>query len=161
MEELRPDVGLEGRRALLDQAQAEVDVAEQPSLGGLGERRGRPSSLRPADVVEQRRGAEQVGSETRVELAELAADRRHPDRVLEQAARVDVMPVHRRRELAERLRDRRVSDDRAHGRLQARMGDLAGEEVEEAFELVDVAPDGRRQRGGIVSSAGSIVRTSS
>ncbi len=61
------------------------------SLGRLGVRRGRPELLRPADVMEQRRNAEQVASETRVELGELAADRRHADRVLEQAARVGVV----------------------------------------------------------------------
>ena len=112
-------------------------MPEQPSLGRLGVRRGRPELLRPADVVEQRRGAEQIAAQTRMELGELAADRRHADRVLEQAARVRVVPVDRRRELSERLPNRLVSDDRAHGRLQPGVGDLAGEEVEEALELVE------------------------
>ena len=52
---------------------------------------------RPADVVEERRGEQEVGAQARVELRRLAAERRDADGVLEQAARVGVVAVGRRR----------------------------------------------------------------
>ena len=61
MEELGAGVGVERVRALLDQADAEVDVAEEAALGGLAEARARLELDRAADVVEERGGEEQVG----------------------------------------------------------------------------------------------------
>ena len=75
-----------------------------------------------------------------MELRRLAAERRDADGVLEQAAGVGVVVVGRRRiggEVARR-------EHGAHGRGEAGMRDLAGEELEEPLQLVGVAA----QRGG-------------
>ena len=80
-------------RALLDQAQAEVDVAEQPSLLGLLGTSGR-AELRDAPTSWRRAAASsRSAAQPRVKLRRLAADRCHADRVLEQPARVGVMAV--------------------------------------------------------------------
>ena len=68
-----------------------MDMAEQAALVGRPERRAAPELPDPADVVEQRRGEQQVGAQPRVQLRGLARQRRHADRVLEQAARVGVV----------------------------------------------------------------------
>ena len=97
VQELGADGGLERRGALFDQAQAEVHVPEQPPL--LGRAEGRPARELDgaSDVVQQRRRQQEVGAQPRMELGDLAADRRHADRVLEQASGVAVMPLDRRR----------------------------------------------------------------
>ena len=77
----------------LDQAQAEVDVAEEAPLLGLAERRAAAELDRAPDVVEQRRGEEEVVAEARMELRRLAAEGGDADGVLEQAAGVAVVPV--------------------------------------------------------------------
>ena len=72
--------------------------APPPSAGTsapAAARRVRPTSWRSAAA------SEQVGAEPRMELAELAADRRDADRVLEQAAGVDVVAVRRGRQRAQ------------------------------------------------------------
>ena len=106
--------------ALLDQAQAEVDVAEQAALLGRPERRPALELARAADVVEERGGEQQVGAQPRVELAGLAAERRDADRVLEQAARVGVVAVRRRRERAQCRPDLASPRNRADQRRAAR-----------------------------------------
>ena len=56
-----------------------MDVTEQPALLGRPERGPRPSSRDPADVVEERRGEQQVGAEPRVQLrVSRRASRRRP-----------------------------------------------------------------------------------
>src|SRR3954462_13695324 len=78
---------LGGSLELLEHPQSEVDVAEQAALLRRRED-GRPTELaRAADVVDESRGDQQVCAQPRMDLAELAAERRHADRVLEQAAR--------------------------------------------------------------------------
>src|SRR5439155_25892778 len=103
---------------------------------------------RGADVVQQGGGQDQVGAQPGVELAELAADRGYADRVLEQPARVDVVAVGRGRERTQPLPCLGVEDG-GDGRLQPRVGELCGEEVEEPVQLVRVAAHRRCQRGGI------------
>ena len=93
--------------ALLDQAQPEVDVAEQAALVGRRERRPAAELDRTPDVVDKRRREQQVGPEPRMELRRLAAERRDADRVLEQAAGVGVVVVGGRRE-TRRGRSRRA-----------------------------------------------------
>ena len=137
-------------------------MAEQPALGGLPESRAGLELDRAADVVQERGGEEQVGAEARMQLAELAADRRDADRVLEQAAGVVVVAVGGGGQRAEPAADLRVAEDAPDGRLQPGVRDLAGEELEEAVELVGVAAHRRREaRPGRSSGAGSIERTSS
>ena len=84
-------------RALLDQPEPEVHVTEQPPFGSRGEGRPRPELECAPDVVDERRGEQQVTAEPRVQLRRLPGERRDTDRVLEQAARIGVMVVCRRR----------------------------------------------------------------
>ena len=123
-------------------------MSEQAALVGRPEDRAAAELARPPDVVQERRREQQVGPQALVELRRLAADRGDPDRVLEQPAGVRVVAVGGRRQ-------------RAHGRARARVQrpldrgaqpgvrHLRGEELEEALELVGVATQRRRQRGGV------------
>src|ERR671934_2112554 len=109
-----------------------MDVAEKATLLRLSEDGPAAELERPADVVQERRREQQVGTEPRVELRRLAAERRHADGVLEQPACVRVMVLEGRGEVAQRPAGQDPLDDSA----QRRMRDLGGEELEEAFELV-------------------------
>ena len=91
VQQLRADSGLERRGALLDHAQAQMDVAEQAALLCRFEDRPSRQLSCAADVVEERRREKQVGAQPGMELRHLAADRRDADRVLEQAARIAVV----------------------------------------------------------------------
>ena len=139
-----------------------MDVAEEPSLGGRQEERPavelavRPTSCRSAAA------SEEVGAEARVELRGLPAERGHGDGVLEQAAGPGV--VRRRaspggRGAARGSRRRRRT--RPTSVPQARVGDLGGEELEEAVQLVEVPATPRERASPGSSSAGSSDRTSS
>ena len=68
-------------------------MAEQRSLGGRTKRGSAAELANPSDVVEERCREQEVGAEPRVQLCRLAAERRHADGVLEQAARVAVVAV--------------------------------------------------------------------
>jgi Protein of unknown function (DUF1015) len=130
---------------LLEQPQAEMDVAEQAPLLGRREH-GRPAQLTgTADVVDESSGEQQVGAQARMDLGELAAERADADRVLQQAAGVGVVTVRRCRIRAERRVGERARDDRA----QPFVVYLAAEELEEALELVRVAPQAGGQSRGI------------
>src|SRR4029453_8819593 len=87
--------------------------------------------------------------ETWMELGGLAAQRRDRDRVLEQPARVGVMGVGRRRQGAHALAEDSVSDQAIEPRGTTRMRDLGRKEVEEAVELLDLAPRLGDERGGV------------
>jgi hypothetical protein len=141
MQELRERGRIEVSAPLLDHAQSEVDVPEQPSLLGRAEGRPSPELADPADVVQERGGEQQVVPEPRVQLRGLAAERRDPDRVLEQAAGIAVMAVGAGGgQRAERPSHLGVADERAdHGR-QALVSDLRSQELEESVELVRVPP---------------------
>ena len=91
VQQLGARVRLDAGASLLDHAQAEVDVAEQPTLVGLPEGRAGGQLRDAADVVQQRRREQQVGAQPRMQLGRLATDRRHANRVLEQAARIGVV----------------------------------------------------------------------
>ena len=117
----------------------------------------RPSSLssnsRPvgelaglADVVEERRRHQQVGVEPRMELAELADQRPHGDRVLEQAAEVGVVAGAGAWGAAEVGGDRAARAGAArHRPQQGRVVDLARQVLEEALELLDRAIGGGQE----------------
>ena len=122
-------------------------MSEQAPLLGLPERRAAPELDGAPDVVEERRGEEEVVAQARVELRRLAAERRDADRVLEQAARRSRGGRPRRRREARGTRPAAPSSARTSATTAARPGvrDLAGEEVEEAVELVGVAAHRRRQ----------------
>ena len=91
VQQLGPYLGLKSRRALLDEAQAQVDVTEQPSFLGRAERRAALQLGGAADVVQQGRRQHEIGPQPRMQLRCLTAERRHADRVLEQPARVGVV----------------------------------------------------------------------
>src|SRR5512132_2501897 len=74
-----------------------------------------------------------------MELCDLTADRRDSDRVLEQPACVAVVTVDGRRQCPEPTSQRVAADEASHSRFQARVRDLAREELEKALELVSVA----------------------
>jgi hypothetical protein len=140
VQELREHGRIELSGTLLDHAEAEVDVSEQAALLRLTERRPASELTDPADVVEESRREEQVVAKPWVELCGLAAQRRDADRVLEQAARVSVMPVRAGGgESPIRRPNRRVPDERVDHRAEAFVRDLRREELEEAVQLVCVA----------------------
>jgi uncharacterized protein (DUF1015 family) len=145
VQELCSDGGLERRGALLDQAQAKVDVSEQPTLFGGAE--GRPTGEldRTSDVVEQRGGEQEIGAQARMELSDLAADRRHADRVLEEPSGVPVVAVDGRGQRPQAPSHGFVLDELRDGCTKALMRDLAGEELKEAIQLVGVAAERRRK----------------
>jgi hypothetical protein len=71
--------------------------------------------------------------------------------VLQQAARVAVVPLGARRgQRPEGAAHGRVPEDRPDQRRQAGMGELRGEELQEALELVGIAPERGRERRGIL-----------
>ena len=125
-------------------------MPEQAALGGLPEPRPGLELDRPADVVQERGGDDEVGAEPRVELAQLAADRRDADRVLEQPAGVGVVGVGRGRQRAEPPADLLVAEDALDDAAQAFVGDPVGEELEEAVELVRVAAHRGREAGRVL-----------
>ena len=94
-------VRLEPTRALLDQAQAQVDVAEEPPLRRRQEERPAVELAGAAGVVQERRGEQDVCSQAWVELRCLAAERRDSHRVLEQASGPRMMGLLGRRQDAE------------------------------------------------------------
>ena len=151
MEELGPDVVVEGLGPLLDQAKAQVDVAEELPLHGRQEERPAVELARPSGVVEERGCDEQVAPQASVELRGVAAERRDGDGVLEQAARVAVVSAGRGRKRAKSRAELRVADESGDERAECRLGDLVREELEEAVELIDVATRRRNERGGVGS----------
>jgi hypothetical protein len=85
-----------------------------------------------------------------MELRDLAGDGRHADRVLEESASVAVVAFDGRGQRAEPSSQLVVADEPSDCRSQARVRYLAGEELQEALELVTVAAQARRERFGIV-----------
>ena len=81
--------------------------------------------------------------------AELDRERRHGDRVLEQAAQVGVVAAARARRAAQRGAQGGVAEDVVQERPEGRVADLAGEVLEEAVELVEVAEGDGQERGRV------------
>jgi uncharacterized protein (DUF1015 family) len=146
VQELGENGRVEVSRVLLDHPQAEVDMPEEPTLVRRAERRSRSELANPADVVEERCGEHEIVPEPGMELRGLAAERRDPHGVLEEASRIPVVPVGtRRRERAKRFPDVRVPDEGVDDGREPFVGDLGREELDKAVELVSVAPQGRRE----------------
>src|SRR5262249_36384072 len=101
-----------------------------------------------ADVVQERGREEQVAAQALMQLSGLAADGRDADGGLQQSARVGVVRLGGRQP-SERPADRLGVEEAKDGRTQSRMRDLRREELEEAFELVRVPSDRRRELGGV------------
>jgi uncharacterized protein (DUF1015 family) len=158
VQELGENGRIEVTSALLDHPQPEMDVAQQSALVRRSERRPRTELADPPDVVQERSGQHDVVTQSRMELRRLPAERRHADRVLEEATRVAVVPVRGGGgKGAESLPDVRVAHERVDDGRKALVRDLGGEELEEAVELADIAPKGGRERGRI-SVLGSLDR---
>ena len=104
----------------------------QPDLGAVGE------LARPPEIVHQRGRQQQVLVQARVQLADLVGERRHRDRVLEQAAEVRVVPASRARR-APQLRPQATSPSSPSSkRPKTPVMHLAGQVLEEPVELVEV-----------------------
>ena len=93
VQQLGEDSRIEVASAFLDRPQAEVDVSEKPAFVRRPERRAWAELADPAEVVQERRGEDDVVAEPRMELGRLPAERCDPDRVLEEAARIPVVTV--------------------------------------------------------------------
>ena len=127
-----------------------MDVAQQSTLICRSERRSGPEFANPADVVQERSGQHDVVTQPRMKLRRLPAERRHADRVLEEATRIAVVPVRGcGGKGAERLPDVGIPNERVDDGGQPVVRDLGGEELEEAVELVGIAPKRGRERGRI------------
>ena len=124
-------------------------MAQQAAFVGRPEGGRWPELQRSPRIVEQGGGEEEITSQPRVELCRLAAERRHADRVLEQAAGVVVVLAGSRGKRAQAAPEPRVGEKAADDVAQAGVGELAGEELQEPLELVPVAPRGRREVGRI------------
>ena len=110
-----------GLGALLDQAQAQMDVAEQAPLG-RGSEGGAAGQLDgAADVVQERRSDQQIRAQAREQPCRLAADRGDTDGVLQQAARVVVVAVERGGQLAQQAAQALVVDEAADDGAQAEL----------------------------------------
>ena len=116
-------------------------MAEEAAFLGRREDRWPAELARPPNVVDEGGGEQQVAAEAGVDLGQLAAEGRYADRVLEQAARVRVMAVRRRRVRPQRRVGKRSRDDPPQ-LLVVHLGD---EELEEPLELVRVTPQPGRQ----------------
>jgi hypothetical protein len=115
---------------------------------------GRAQLARPAEVVQDRGRKQDVAVQPRVNLGRLAAQGGHGDRVLEEAARVVVVLSGRGGKGAKPLAERPLLQEPGDDPFELRVRDLAGEELEEAVELVGVAPEARRKAGGIRARRG-------
>ena len=150
VEQLGEHLGVELARALFDHPQPEVDVSQQPPLLRLPERGPIPELARPADVVQERRGEEEIEAQPRVQLGGLATERRHADGVLEEAAGVAVVPVRPGGgQCAERPPESGVASERVDEGGEPRVGDLRGEELEEPVELIGISAETRGEGGRI------------
>jgi uncharacterized protein (DUF1015 family) len=150
VKQLRLHRWIEVGGALLDHAQPEVDVPQQPPLLGLAKDGAAPQFAHAADVVQQRRRKEQVDAQPWMELRRLAAEGRHSDRVFEQPSRVAVVAVDPGcREVPVALADRSILEQRPDDGRKGWVCDLRREELEEAVQLVGVPSQARSQARGI------------
>ena len=124
-------------------------MAEQPPLLGDPELGAVGELAQLADVVEQRRRHQQVGVEPRMQLADLAHQRRHGDRVLDQAADIGVVAGAGAGRAAELGGDRLGEEHPLDHLAQRRVVDLARQVLEEALELLGVAIGGGQELGRV------------
>ena len=90
--EREPALGIErGRGVVGDQAQPELDVAQQLPLAAAPDLRAVGELAGLAEVVDDRRAQQQVAVQARVQRAELERHRGDRDGVLEQAAEIGVV----------------------------------------------------------------------
>ena len=149
VQQLGPHIRCELGRPLLEEAQAEMDVAEQAPLLGRQKQGAERELADPAQVVQDRRRDEEVASQPPMDARGLAGKRGDRDRVLEQSPCVAVMAVRGRGQRSQPSADVRVAEDAAEQGGQARMRDLGREELEKPVELVEVATCRRNERARI------------
>jgi uncharacterized protein DUF1015 len=146
VEQLGEDVPGQPVRAILDHAQAEVDMAEELAFVRGQVERAAVELADPTDVVQERRGDEQVAAKALVELCDVATDRRHRDGVLQEAPGVGMMALGRRGQYPQSRAQLSVSREPSDEGAQIGMRDLRGEELEEAVELLEITPRLRHER---------------
>ena len=122
VEELRPDRGIEVVGALLDRGAGRGGRAPGGAFLRRAEERCAPELDGTPEVVQECRREQQVRAQPRVQLRGLAAEGRDADRVLEEAARVGVVPVRGGRQLAQAFAKRRVGETPSTSTPQARDG---------------------------------------
>ena len=93
VQQRQPAMLIESPHAVLgQQLLTEHQMTEQPPLLGQADLGAVRELPRPAEVVRDRGGQQQIGVQPRVQLAGLVRERRDRDRVLEQPAEVGVVP---------------------------------------------------------------------
>ena len=146
VQELGQHVARKTLGTLLDHSKAQVDVAEERALACRRKKRPGIELARAPDVVQQRCREHEIRSQASVECRRLPAEGCDCDGVLEEAARIRVMAVERRRQPAEAFPQGVVLHESCDRRVQARVGELIREEVEEPVKLGDVS-HGRWNKG--------------
>ena len=148
VEELSKRAAVECVGTRLDQPDPELDVTEEAALVRGPEDRCTAELERPAGVVQERRRQQEIGAQAWMHLRCVPADGRDGDGVLEEPARVVVVDLRARRQLAEPCAEGLVAQEPPDERPQTGMGDLRTEKFEEPVELVAVSPEpGRESRG--------------
>jgi Protein of unknown function (DUF1015) len=145
MEHLGEDVLLQAPSLLLDDPETQVDMTEELALSRREKERTAVELADAPHVVQERCGEQDVRAQPRVELRRLAADRGDRDRVLDEPACVGMVSVGRRREHAQARAEVRVPHEAPDEVPEARVRDLAREELEEPVELFDVPPGFRHE----------------
>ncbi len=140
VEHLGEDVRLEPAGALFDQAEPQVDVTEERTLGGREEERAAVELPGASEVVEKRSRQEDVRPEARVELGDLPAQGGDADRVGEKPAGPRVVTPGRRGQDSQARAELGVAGEAPDEAAEPGVGDLGDEELEEALELVQVPP---------------------
>ncbi len=105
--------------------------------------------------MEERRAEQQVGVQAWVERARLERERADRHGVLEQAAEVRVVARAGAGRAAEVGAECFVPEEEVEQRAQVGVVDLAGEVLEEAVELVEVAVGHRQELGGVRGRLGA------
>jgi hypothetical protein len=149
MEKLGEYDGGDAFRPLLDEAHAEMDVAEELSLVRGEEERATVELVHAAGVVEERSRDEQVRAQPRMKLCHVPADRGDGHRVLQEPASVGMVCVGCGGQHSQPRAEVRIRDEPAQEPAQLGMRDLASEKLEEPVELIDVAARPWDKGGGI------------
>ena len=135
--------------ALAQQPQPDLHVAEQPALLAQLDRGAVGELARLADVVDDRGADQQVAVEPRVSERQLLGERRDGDRMLEQPAQVGVVAGPGAGGGGELDAEAAIGEQLVEQPPVARIGDLAGQVLEEPVELVEVAVGDRQELGRI------------
>jgi hypothetical protein len=149
VEELGEHARRDSFRMLLDEAEAEMDVAEELPFVRREEERAPVELSHPTGVVKERGRDEKVRPQPRMDLRDVPAHGGDGDRVLEKPTGIGVMRVRCCGQRSQPRAKARIRDEPANEHVQLWMRELTGEELEEPVELVDVAAGLGDERRGI------------